>query len=273
MLMNYSFHANLETSEETTNFEFVSSPSKNDFPVGKTDNMRLVSDKIRMPNDELHIVRPRLCEILSKFSEQFGATLVTGRAGTGKTTLAIDFAKQYERVAWFRTDASDMDWHTFSRYFLASFKEDALSFIEEIPSEDTIEENVQQFLGILFSELESLSSDRQFLIVLDDLHCVFDADWFEMFFKSLLAYNCPNIRILMLSRTKPPFPIWRLRSKQKLSVLDEQLLWFTLEETEQFLAKYRTAHHKACLVHKASYGRISKVIELAELLQTHNSAG
>ena len=270
--MNYSFHANLETNEETTGYGFVSPSPKNLFSAVKSDEVRLISDKIRVPAEKSHIFRPRLCEVLKKYSEQFGTTLVTGRAGTGKTTLAVDFTKCYERVAWFRIEASDLDWHTFSRYFLACFKEDSLNFISEIPSEESIEEEIHQFLEVLFSQLELISKEQNFLIVLDDLHCVFDAEWFETFFKGLLAYNKPNIHILMLSRTKPPFPIWRLRSKQKLSVLDEQLLWCTIDEIEKLLEKYSINRHKTSLIHKASYGRVSKAIELAELLVSQDAA-
>lgn len=271
MLMNYSYTTNFESNDENNCFEYVSSSTKSDFSKRNTNEFRLFSDKIQIPEENNHIHRSRLCDILTKFSGQFGTTLITGRAGTGKTILAADFAKKYDRVAWFRVEAADSDWQTFSRYFIAAFKEKTLDFISELPPEETVEEDIHQFLQVLFSELELISKDKKFLIVLDDLHCVFDAVWFETFFKGMLSYQIPNVHIVMLSRTKPPFPIWRLRSKQKLSVLDEQILWFTPDELGIFLKNYNFDNHKISLIHKASYGRISKAIELSDLIQTHDT--
>ncbi len=271
MLLNYSYQTISETSSDSDGFEFVRESSADNFSSGLNDEFRLISDKIRLPDKEDHLFRPRLLDVLSKFSEQTGATIIVGRAGTGKTVLARDFANFYEKTTWFRVEASDLDWKTFSRYFLAAFKEESLNFISEVPPENTMEEEINQFLEILFLQLDELSNNRRFLIVLDDLHCVFDAAWFETFFKSLLSYHLPNIHFMLLSRAKPPFPIWRLRSKQKLSVLEEQLLWFTANELKKIMLPLNIDEHKIHLIHKASYGRISKANELAELLMVHNS--
>ncbi len=272
MLMNYSFNENFDYNDESASFDFVSSPTVSDYGKVNDGEVRIISEKIRIPNLKQHLIRPRLSEILGKFCEQFGTTLITGRAGTGKTTLAMNFADGYQQAAWFRVEASDFNWQTFSRYFLASFNEPLLEFINDIPKRESLEANVLQFLEILFSEIETISKNKSILIVLDDLHCVFDAEWFETFLKGLCSYDAPNVHILLLSRTTPPFPLWRLRSKQKLGVLDENLLLFTIEETKEFLKNYGVAEHKANLFHKASYGRISKILELSELILIHDTA-
>lgn len=274
MLMNYSFHANFDSSDETTVYDLVpNSPEGIDYAEGKTDSFRLLAEKIRMPEVENHIYRPRLCEILKKSSKKFGTTLVTGRAGSGKTTLGFDFAHQYKRIAWFDVDASDLDWRSFSRYLLASFKEEKLNFINEfaeIGANDNLDEKVQLFQEALFSEIEQLSQNEPILIILDDIHCVYDAEWYETFFKAVTAYNSANIHILMLARTKPPFPIWRLRSKQKLSVIDEQLLWFNLEELTKLTEIFNISSENAADIQKQSYGRVSKAIELVEEIALKN---
>ena len=53
--------------------------------------------------------RPFFALILKKSSSQNGATLVTGRAETGKSALAAEFAAGYERVAWYLIDTAETD--------------------------------------------------------------------------------------------------------------------------------------------------------------------
>ena len=102
------------------------------------------------------------------------------------------------------------------------------------------------------------------LIVLDDIHNVFDCDWFVEFFTTLL-YSLPSdVHLLMLSRSNPPVPLWRLRSKQVLGVIDEKLLAFNLEETEKFLKSGSISTEKALQAHRKSFGRISRLKMIAE---------
>ncbi len=54
----------------------------------------LFTDKLCVPSTEAQVNRPRLIEHLQKSSAQFSATLITGRTGMGKTTLAAEFEKQ-----------------------------------------------------------------------------------------------------------------------------------------------------------------------------------
>jgi ATP/maltotriose-dependent transcriptional regulator MalT len=76
------------------------------------------------------------------------------------------------------------------------------------------------------------------LIVLDDAHYLFDADWFGGFFSSLLYSLSPASHLLILSRGTPSLPLWRLRSKQVLGVVDEKLLAFDIEETQRLFEKF-----------------------------------
>ena len=93
MTMLYSFHENLELGEEETHFEFV--PTSKRSQVKKSEIL-LFAEKLKVPVFENQILRPRLNELLAKSLAQFGATLITGRSGTGKTALAADFARQYQ---------------------------------------------------------------------------------------------------------------------------------------------------------------------------------
>ena len=274
MLLNYNFndtYINCESSNTTESQNLVANPRN----TNKSEvAFHLISEKIKIPPQRETFYRERLTNLLEVFSERFGATLINGRAGTGKTTLAIDFATKYSKVAWFRIASTDSSWKTFSRYFLTSmnqcFPELKKVRFGELKNASN-GESVQKLIEATFIEIDKFCGDQSFLIVLDDLHNVFDAKWFEAFFKGMLAHNFPNISIVMLSRTQPPFPIWRLRSKQKLGFLDEKLLLFTKMELQEIFKKSNIDQERSENIYQKSFGRISKVMELAISNDPHAS--
>ena len=56
------------------------------------------------------------------------------------------------------------------------------------------------------------------VLVIDDLHLIYDADWVAPFFYRLLLLLPAETHMLILARELPPAPMWRLRSKQRLFV-------------------------------------------------------
>ena len=256
MGMTLSFHENLDYTDTTTSFE-LSSPVFN-YSSSSDERIHLFADKMRVSQFSNHILRPRLIELLKKSSKQSGATLITGRAETGKSALAAEFAKNYNCVAWYQIDSSETDWNLFARYFAAIFDEDFEVYKNE-------SEEVSVFVEKLLANVAEKTGEPV-LLVLDDIHNVFDADWFAEFFVSLLYSLTPEIQLVLLSRTKPPQPLWRVRSKQVLSVIDEKLLAFNLEETEQFFKKCGIAKKQAASAHKKSFGRISRLKKIVETI-------
>lgn len=270
MLLNYNFNENLinsETSQLSDSRQTIGKPRQQ----GKSEiNFHLVSDKIKIPQSSGNLPRKRLNSLLETFSARFCGTFINGRAGTGKTTLASEFAKSFQNVAWIKVSSTDADWKIFSRYFLASLNKTLPELIDTDFSmfiNDDGKQNVQKFVESLICEVEKICLGDSLLIVFDDLHNVFDSHWFEAFFKELLGFNFPNISILFLSRIQPPFPIWRLRSKQRLGYLDEKLLLFTKTELKEIIKQNGLKKVQAEQIHKKSFGRISKIIELAGLVK------
>jgi ATP/maltotriose-dependent transcriptional regulator MalT len=102
------------------------------------------------------------------------------------------------------------------------------------------------------------------LIVLDDLHSVFDADWFGDFFNSFVPLLAPNVSLLLIARTLPPLQVWRLRSKQVLGVMDEKLLSFTEDETIEIFRQHKLPPSAARSAHKSAYGKIARLEEIIE---------
>jgi len=254
MAMTLSFHENLDYADTTQSFEIISSAYQ--YSPSGGERIHLFADKMRVPRFDHYISRSRLIELLEKSSKQFGATLIAGRAATGKSALAAEFAAGYERVAWYQIDAAETDWLLFARYFAAIFDEDFDEF------KDASREIIV-FVEKLLAKVAQRSNDP-ILIVLDDIHNVFDAEWFNEFFVSLLYSLTPEMNLLMLSRTKPPQPLWRARSKQVLNVVEEKLLAFNLEETTQLFKKCGLPKKHSENAHKKTFGRISRLKEFIE---------
>lgn len=266
MLLNNSYHANFEYNDGDTDFNSFSVASPSSYTVTGPEELRIITEKIKRPDVHGLYSRVRLNDLLEKQIDQIGTSLILGRAGTGKTAVAVDFAQRYDNVAWFSVEATDLDWETFSKYLIASFERIIPEFAEDMDlsaTDDEIDVKVLRILEDIFDRLESYLHDQKCLIVLDDIHNVFDTDWFEPFLNGLLAYQLPAINILLISRSKPTSPLWRMRSKQKLAVIDENLLHFTVDELETLAPLKKVSRSNINKLHQASYGRISKFLELS----------
>lgn len=254
MAMTLSFHENLDYADAAQSFEVI--PTAANYSSAGSDRIHLFADKMRVPEFKNFIPRPRLTELLEKSAKQFGATLVTGRAATGKSALAAEFSARFDRVAWYQIDTAETDWPLFARYFTAIFGED-FDELKEASWEIVL------FLEKLLAKVAGQSGER-ILIVLDDIHNVFDAGWFSEFFASLLYALTPEMNLLMLSRTKPPQPLWRARSKQVLNVIDEKLLAFNLDETAQLFKSHGLKRKQSEIAHKKTFGRVSRLQQFIE---------
>jgi ATP/maltotriose-dependent transcriptional regulator MalT len=70
----------------------------------------------------------------------------------------------------------------------------------------------------------------------------------------------------MLSRSKPPTPIWRLRSKQVLNVIDEKLLAFSLAEAQEFFAFHGVSQADVAAALAESFGHAGGLKTIARSL-------
>jgi ATP/maltotriose-dependent transcriptional regulator MalT len=66
--------------------------------------IHLLSEKLEVPRFRGLVQRPRLDDLLRNSIEQFPATLISGRAGSGKTATAAEFARTQDYVAWYSVE-------------------------------------------------------------------------------------------------------------------------------------------------------------------------
>lgn len=204
-------------------------------------NVHILPDKINAPSNVVgRVTRERLLAALRGSLNSCASTIVSGRAGTGKTTLASDFARACgRRVAWYKVEAPESELSTFFQYLCASvatqrpgFGEGALSRLGDLVGIEDVPLLVEYFV------YELLEASEPLLIVVDDLHLVYDAEWVVPFFRRLLPLLPPEAHIILIGRSLPPAPLWRMRSKQTLHVIDEPELAFTLPEAERLYETY-----------------------------------
>lgn len=269
--MTYFLHDGIDHSGVIENVDVNQIFSTSSPNLGR-DSFHFVRDKMETPKHLETIDRPRINETLRRSVDQFPATLITGRAGTGKTALAARFASNSENVSWYSLESSDKDWPIFCRYFARSISLDIPENLQrrmhDYDPENFGETDVARYLLNGFSGFYGSRSTPPRLLVMDDIHHVFDAPWFDDFFK-LLLYALPSeTHLLMLCRSKPPGPLWRLRSKQMLNVLDERIIAFTENETKELFKSRDIPADAASEAHRRCYGRISKLLQFADLLSS-----
>ena len=228
------------------------------------DDVHILNEKLEIPRCAGLVERPRLIEKLDRSLSQFAATLVSGRAGTGKTSIAAAYARTRKRVAWFTVESSDVDWNVFASYLAASVHRVAESKKAVGDSLHAVTNSspaaMALFLYVIASVLETEEKDDRPLLVLDGIDHLFDAEWFGGFFNILQPSLSQTADVLLLCRSRPPNPLWRLRSKQQLDVIDEKTLAFDRNETILLLKQVGRSQAEATRIHAETFGRVSKLL-------------
>jgi LuxR family maltose regulon positive regulatory protein len=245
--------------------------STHDLGSNKIGKSELITEKITQPDSPSRVSRARLLSMLEQSMAAGGSTVVSGRAGSGKTALAVDFANRCGRpVAWYKVDAPDADPKLFFRYLIRSIQEQRPGFgmkslmpLVEAAELDLIDWVTEAFVY----ELTEAESANPLLIVIEDLHLVSDSDWLMHFFGRLLPLLPSEVHVLITSRCLPPAPLWRMRSKQSLVVIDEATLSFTRPEAIALFESYGLSNEQASIALDHTHGRAGALDDFAEFLR------
>jgi ATP/maltotriose-dependent transcriptional regulator MalT len=230
--------------------------------------MELILEKITIPPPLACVFRPRLQSLLEQSLASCTCTILSGRAGTGKTMLALDFADRCGReVAWYKVDAPDSELRIFFRYLIESIDEHRRGFGDAalVPLLGNSEVLMPSLAEAFVYELERTPGPA-LLVVIEDLHLVCDSQWLVPFFTRLLPLLPSDVHMLITSRTMPPAPLWRMRSKQTLSVIDEETLSFNKQEAVDLFQSLNLTQQQASIAWHHSHGKAAALATLAATL-------
>lgn len=240
--------------------------SSNDLAPGKLD---LIAEKIAMPEPAEQLSRSRLLGLLEQSLKSCSATIMSGRAGTGKTALAMDFARRCGRaVTWYKVDAPEGELKSFFQYLIASIRKERPNFGVEtlMPLLRTADADQISMLAEAFVYELVEGENKPLLIVIEDLHLVCDSEWLVPFFRRLLPLLPSSVHMLITSRTMLPAPLWRMRSKQTLSVIAEEYLAFTRQEAIELFERYALSSEHASIALDHTHGRAAPLARFAAML-------
>jgi LuxR family maltose regulon positive regulatory protein len=204
-------------------------------------SLPLIETKLFRPSPRPGMVaRPRLQERLDR---GLGAKLmlVSAPAGFGKSTLLVEWLAAAEsragstvRGAWLSLDAADNDPARFWRYVVAAIRtavpgvgEDALTLLDEARPPP-----VEAALTTLVNELAA--AEVECVLLLDDYHVV-DAPAIHEGMAFLLAHQPDRLHLVLATRSDPPLPVARLRSRGDLVEVRAADLRFTTDEAAAYL--------------------------------------
>ncbi len=230
---------------------------------------QLILEKLSIPAKTASSSRPRLLSLLENSLSTCTSTILSARAGAGKTTLAVDFAQRCGRsVAWYKVDAPDGDLSVFFEYLSASIKKSRPAFSGASLARYFSSGNDDRATAIAEGFLYALgeSAGEPLLIVIEDLHLVCDSSWLMPFLKRLLPLLPPDVHLVITSRTVPPAPLWRMRSKQTLAVIDEESLKFNRQEAIELFEKYGLSREQAFIAFDHTHGRAAALASVATTL-------
>jgi ATP/maltotriose-dependent transcriptional regulator MalT len=234
----------------------------------------ILPEKITTPAELPRVSRARLNRTLQESLASCNSTIVMGRAGTGKTLQVRDFVRQCgRRAVWYKVDAPDAELQVFFHYLCASISSERPGFgrktLERL-GERVCPEDVPLMVEYLVYEL--LERDDPLLLVIDDLHLIYDADWVVPFFRRLLPLLPPEVHMVLIGRSLPPAPLWRMRSKQTLCVIDEPELAFTHEEAEHLFESYGLPVWMAPAALEQTRGRAATLDQRARTTKVNEEA-
>jgi LuxR family transcriptional regulator, maltose regulon positive regulatory protein len=231
------------------------------------DEGQLIHEKLTIPEKDSPISRPRLLTLLLEGLDARAATIINGRAATGKTTLAADLARGCGRsVAWYKVDAADSELRVFLSYLLEAvrlhnpqFDHEALQRQAESITHSRIYQLAESFVFQLTQAV-----GHPLLIVIEDLHLIYDTDWVVPFLWRVMPLLPADVHLLVTCRSLPPTPLWRMRSKQTLLVIDEPELAFTLDETIEWFKRRGLDRRRAQFALKQTNGRVGALSDFID---------
>jgi LuxR family maltose regulon positive regulatory protein len=206
-------------------------------PFAGAQDLTLLTTKLYIPPPSPNLVlRPHLTARLGEALHlQHRLTLISAKAGSGKTTLVSEWLHQQERpAAWLSLDTSDNDPRRFFSYLVAALHQLGIKIGQvalgqlETPRLPQAEALVAELIN------DVATSSIPFLLVLDDYHLI-QNEWIHQAVGFLAEHQPPEVHLILVTRVDPPLPLARWRGRGQITEIRDHGLRFTVEEAAQFL--------------------------------------
>ncbi|HEX3047660.1 MAG TPA: tetratricopeptide repeat protein [Bacillota bacterium] len=198
----------------------------------------LIHSKLLPPylNNQL-IDRPRFRKILED-NPQVTLITISAPAGYGKTVLLSQLTTYFTNpVVWYHLDSYDNDPLIFWSYLIAGFQKNWPDFGQDYTAILSDRYNTsgrhRMMLSYFLSELDKLKTPVT--LVLDDYHLIATLE-IHHFMEDLLANLPIFLRVLIASRVKIPFSLYRLTTNGMALHFKATDLNFNPEEIKSFLS-------------------------------------
>lgn len=179
----------------------------------------------------------RRARLLDRLNEGRSAPLsiICGMAGSGKTTLARQWAAQLDcPVAWITLDEGDNTLGRFVHLLVAAVRTIWPQFGAATLGELRIGDRLSAGdLAVAFCD-EVVAFGAPVVVVIDELQAVRSTEIFD-FLARVFRLPPANLHICLVSRTDPPLPLVRYRAHYHLTEIRLAQLLLSLDETREFL--------------------------------------
>ena len=197
----------------------------------------LIATKIIVPSPRQRLVSRSvlLDRVSAGLTGKF--TLVSAASGYGKTTLMTEWLSERGKdfpVAWVSLDEGDNDLTLFLSYLIAALQnvQDGLGEDTNAVMRDAQNSNDSAILSVLINELSTVPND--FALVLEDYH-VIDLGEIHRTLVFLLEHMPPQMHLVILTRSDPPFPLGRMRARSEMVEVRARDLRFSYGDATTFL--------------------------------------
>lgn len=188
-------------------------------------SLTIPKTKLRPPSRPGPLVaRPQLRD---RISGEHLLTLIIAPAGSGKTTIALDWlAASKNPVAWLSLDADDNDPIRFMYGVVEALRTTGVKLNVPVG-----QRGLQPIITKIINQMEEA---EPVTLILDDYHVIGDAS-IHTALAYLLDHMPDSLRLVLVTREEPPLPLARLRARGLLRELNLQDLRFSVEEANTLL--------------------------------------
>jgi LuxR family maltose regulon positive regulatory protein len=207
----------------------------------------ILETKLHLPSSRAELVeRPHLIDRLNNGTRS-KLTLVSAPAGYGKTTLISQWSSLSDYpFAWLSLDENDNDLIRFTQYLASALQrikpelaESTQEFLLRSKTSTTAALSPVELMTSLIND--TVSSESQFVLVLDDYHTIHDKS-IHGAVAFLLEHSHPDMHVVITTREDPPLALSRLRSQHEITEIREPDLRFDTNEIAQFFSDVMGFH-------------------------------